>query len=268
VSAASDPYAAYVTSHPGVEADDLLMVTRGDSIGRALAVIHHPDGGHRPAEVRIRVFGGPEPGTVAPDRLSGAAGDAPGRSYLVEVTHECVDSARPESSFESWLFLPDNRLAAWDLQSFEPGCRPDAAQFDANDHAAMREVADVLYRAAGRGRFRYGALTYDEWDDAFASPTRASLIALLQKAATERPRDARALLRLAVGLHANGERESAIRILHRAAQLDPAWALPQVDLAVAYRQLGDRASAERALRLAREAVSGVASGPPAARELP
>jgi tetratricopeptide (TPR) repeat protein len=266
---ASGAYAAYRAAHPATSEDDLLMVARGDSIGHVLAVLGHPDGGYEVERVRVRALEAAGPREVPVDELGGAGADAPGTTYLVDVRQRCGDAAEPRAAFDSWLFLPGNRLAAWDVGSFGPGCRPEPRQVEASDHAAMREVGDVLYRAAGRGPFRYGVLGYEVWDDAFAAPTRASLLALLQKAALERPRDARAQLHLAVGLYAAGDRDGAIRALERAAALDPRWPRPQENLAVAHRQRGDREAAERAQELAREAGrGGVASGPPAAPEVP
>jgi hypothetical protein len=265
------PFDAYVASHPGTSEDDLLLVTRGDSMGRVLAVLHHPDAGYRVKTLRVRAYGGPSPREVDPATLAGSAGDAGGASYLVEMTQECIDRAaarRDGVPFSAWLYLADNRLAAWDLQTFDAGCRPEPRQVEASDHTAMRAVGEQLYRPAGRGRFRYGALAYEDWDDAFAAPTRASALALLQKAADERPADAPAQLRLAVALHAAGDRDGAIGALRHAAELDPRWALPHENLAVAYRQRGEHGAAERELALARDAAAGVASGPPAAQEVP
>jgi Flp pilus assembly protein TadD len=68
--------------------------------------------------------------------------------------------------------------------------------------------------------------------------------------ASERPDDAHAQMRLAVGLYAVGERAGAVAALERAAALAPGWALPQRNLAVVHRQRGQLAAADEAARRA------------------
>lgn len=258
-----DPFQAYRSAHPDVPDEDLLEVSAGDPVSRVLAVIHHPDSGIGPREVRALevVMGGVEARPVA--ALSGASGDEAAGDYLLEVVQECElrqggAPARPTT----WLYLEKNRLVAWQIQPYAKACRREAPLFEASDHDAMRVVGRQLFRAVGQGSFRYGALLYERWADAFEAPSRDAMVSLLRAEAAERPRDARALNRLAVGLYASGDRDGALETLRRAAELEPGWPVVHRNLAAVYFQRGDRTAAEREARLAETPRGEVGSGPP------
>ena len=116
----------------------------------------------------------------------------------------------------------------------------------------------TLFSRARRGRFHYGPLAYEEWNEAFASPTPVGMLSRLQATARERPHDARAQNRLAVGQYALGQRKAAVGALERAVRLASSWPVPHRNLAITYRQQGDLDAAaeasERAEWLARTAV--------------
>jgi len=256
---AADPWKVYQDRHPGLAEEDLLDVARGDDLPRVLAILHNPDAGFGPTRVRVRDLGG---GRVLAqdDVLAPNAAPATG-PVLVDVTQSCdTEGAARGTGFTSWIFLRDDRVVAWDLQSYGAACRPEPRSFDALDHAAMREVGVALFRPAERGPFRYGVLAYDEWDDAFAAPTRTATLSLLQQRADASPGDARAQQRLAVGLQAASDREGARRALERAADLDPTWRLPLENLVALYALAGDREGVSRVER--RLSELGVAAPPP------
>jgi hypothetical protein len=254
--------AAHATERttPAPEIEELAP---GDDLQRVLSFLRHPESGVGPARVRVRAL---TADGVRELRLDGTdAGAAPpADAYLVDLTQECDtrSSAPDEAPFTSWLFLPANRLAAWDVQVYAPGCQPEPRLFEASDHGAMRRVGQTLFRPAHSGRFRYGTLVYTQWEDAFAAPSREATLSLLKKRALEHPGSGRAQNELAVGLYAAGERDAALAALARAVQLAPDWDVPHDNLAIAHRQRGDLPAAEREARLA-EALRApaVGSGP-------
>lgn len=279
---ADDPYRAYRAAHPALAEEDLLDVARGDDLARVLAVVHNPDARIAPERVRVRELGRGGGRAVGIDEALAPGGALASGAVLVDLTQACDTIAGagaaakasaerrtgPASAsggasgpdFTSWLYLRGGRLVAWDLESYGPGCRAAARSVEALDHDALREVGATLFRPAGRGPFRYGVLAYDEWDDAFAAPTRTATLTLLQQGADAAPADARAQQRLAVGLQAAGDREGARRALERAMALAPSWRLPAENLVAVLGLSGDREALARAER--RLAELGVASPPP------
>ncbi len=250
-AAASDPFQTYRTWKPHLADEDLLEVAAGDSVARVLAVIYNPDSGVAPRRVRVSELTANGPVERATDDLAGEAGDTATGAFLISVTQKCDSS--PSAGGEtvgSWFYLPRNRLQAWQLQPYGPACRPEQPLFEASDHAAMRVVGEQLFRPARRGTFRYGALLYEEWNDAFGAATREAMLSLLRAGIAGHEKDARAYNRLAVGLYAAGETRDALAALHRAARLDPAWGTPHRNLSVIYLRLGDREGAARERRLA------------------
>ncbi|HVP31326.1 MAG TPA: hypothetical protein VMW35_19425 [Myxococcota bacterium] len=259
---AADPWQSYLSAHPRLAEEDLLGVSAGDDLARVLAVLYNPDAGFGPKRVRVRALGRGGARELAPDAAIAPGGAPSDGALLVDVTQACdAAAASRENGFTSWLYLRQDRLVAWDLQGYGPGCRPEPRTFAALDHDAMREVGDRLFRPAGRGPFRYGVLAYDEWDDAFAAPTRAAMLTLLQQQVDADPRDARRQQHLAVGLQANGERRGARRALERAAELDPTWRLPLENLVAVLALEGDQEALARAEQ--RLGQFGVGARPPA-----
>jgi hypothetical protein len=263
-ASASDPYQAYRAAHPGLAEEDLLDVERGDDLARVLAVLHNPDAGVGPQRLRVRELGrgGGRSLDVASLLVPGAA---PAKGVvLVDLKQACDKSTTGDTGFTSWLYLRDDRLVAWDLETYGPACRPAPRSAEALDHDALRDVGATLFRPAGRGAFRYGVLAYDEWDDAFAAPTRTATLSLLQQEADAAPADARAQQRLAVGLQAAGDRERARRALERAAALDPAWRMPVENLVTVLALSGDR----DALAAAEKRLAELKTTSPPARAIP
>lgn len=255
--AAPDPFQAYRAWKPQLADEDLLEVAAGDSIARVLAVIYNPDSGVAPRRVRVSELQASGPVERAPAELAGEPGDSAPGTFLVSVTQKCDSSpAAGADAIGSWFYLPRNRLQAWQLQPYAAACRPEAPLFEASDHEAMRVVGEQLFRPARRGSFRYGALVYDEWDDAFGAATREAMLSLLRAGIGGHEKDARAYNRLAVGLYAAGETHDALAALRRAARLAPGWGIPHHNLSVIYLRLGDREDAARERQLAE---SGVAS---------
>lgn len=242
--AQGDALRAWLATHPGVAEEDLLSVSPGDDLGRVLVVLANADAGFSPRRMRVReaVAGGLREWSAA-ELADAAEPPHAGRgTFLVEITPRC---ASEDDGPGGWVYLREGRTVAFDLQSFGRGCRPDAPVFEASDHDALRDVGSWLYRPAGRGRFRYGALVFDEWHDAFAAPTRESMLALLQEDADRNPGDARAQQRLAVALDTVSQRDRARALLERAALLDPAWRLPLENLRALHALRGDRKALAR-----------------------
>ncbi len=269
VLAASDRedfFQAYLKEHPGVTEDELIEVVEGDPVDRVLAVIHHPDLGVNPLGLDLfRIDGA---GTIELDVREIRADPASAGDLFVAVRQRCRGGfpGPEEPAFGSWLYLPAGRLSAWSLQPFGAGCRPEDPMAEASDHAAMRRVGQAVFRRLRRGSFRYGPLSYQEWDDAFAAPTSVAMLSRLNATVTARPGDPHAHNRLGVGLFAIGERDAAVEALRRAAELEPGWSLPHRNLAIAHLHRGDLAAAssekERADEIDRTAVG---SRPPSFR---
>jgi hypothetical protein len=239
--AQDDAVRAWLATHPGVAEEDLLAISPGDDLDRVLIVLSNPDAGFSPLRVRVReaVAGGLREWSAAEVADAAHAGRG---TFLVEITPRCD---RPGEDPGGWVYLREGRAVAFDVQSFGRGCRPEAPGFEASDHAALRDVGSWLYRPAGRGRFRYGALIFDEWNEAFAAPTREAMLSLLQQEADRNPGDARAQQRLAVALDAVSQRDRARALLERAAMLDPVWRLPLENLRALHALRGERASVAR-----------------------
>jgi len=259
-------FRAYLEKHPRVAEDELIEVAAGDPPDRVLAVIHHPDLGVDPLAVDpCRIDG---TSTVELDVREMLAEPATVGDLFIAVRQHCSGGfAGPgEPAFGSWLYLPEGQLSAWSLQPFGADCRPEEPLVEASDHDVMRQVGQAVFRPLRRGSFRYGPLSYHEWDDAFAAPTPVAMISHLQTSVTAGPDDPHAHNRLAVGLFAIGERDAAVAALHRAAELEPGWSLPHRNLAIAHRHRGDLAAAarehERADEIDRIAVG---AGPPGSR---
>jgi tetratricopeptide (TPR) repeat protein len=256
-TAGRNPLRRFLDDNPGTRGEELIDVVPRDSIDRVLAFVHNPDSGVAVSALRVsELVGG-----VAMERsvadLAGRAGAEARGSYLVLVTQDCDGrQAPPRMQPGSWLFLRQNRLAAWDVVSYGPDCRPLEERVEASDHDAMRVVGEALFRRQGRGRFRYGALRYDDWDEAFVAPTREATLSLLRARAAASPADASVQNHLAVALYAAGDREAAAQRLARASALDPSAPDPHRNLAIVHRQRGDRAAAAR-----EEALAGAASAP-------
>jgi hypothetical protein len=246
-----DPLRAFLEDNPGTHGEELIDFALGDSVDRVLAVVHNPESGLTTRAVGILDV----IGNAAVDRslatLAGRSGAEARGSYLVLVTQDCDDrQAPPRMRPGGWLYLSANRLAAFDVVSYGPNCRVAEERFETSSHDAMRVVGERLYRPLGRGRFRYGALRYDSWDDAFAAPTREATLSLLRGHAAGAPDDPSVQNRFAVGLYASGDREGASQRLLRAEHLDPSAPDPHWNLAHVYRQRGDRAGAAREEALA------------------
>jgi tetratricopeptide (TPR) repeat protein len=256
-------FRAYLEKHPGVGEDDLIEVVAGDPLDRALAVIHHPGLGLDPRGVDLfRIDGA---AAIELDLGETLARPAPAGDLFLAVRQRCHEriAGAGEPSFGSWLYLPSGRLGAWSLQPFGAGCRPEDPLVEASDHAAMQRVGQAVFRPLRRGSFRYGALAYQEWDDAFAASTPVAMLSRLRAAAAERPEDAHAHNRLAVALFAVGEREAALAALRRAAELEPGWSLPHRNLAIVHLLVGEFADASREQRRADEIDRiAVGSAPP------
>ncbi len=261
-ASASDPYQRYRAAHPGEGEEDLFEVAAGDSLDRVLAVVHHPELGVDPEQVAFYRIDGPAllPLPGPPEAASDGAGP-----LFVAVRQRCTPSLEGAHApvFSSWFLLRDGALTAWSLQPYDPACRPEAPQFQAEDHADMRLVGGVVFRRSGVGPFRYGALQYRTWDDAFSAPTREGMLSRLEAAHRARPDDPGALNRLAVGLYAAGERDRALELLRRATERAPASPVPLRNLVVALRHRGELAEAA-ALSVRADALEGpaVGSGPP------
>jgi hypothetical protein len=269
VLAASGPedfFRAYLEEHPGVTEDELIEVAAGDRLDRVLAVVHHPDLGVDPLGLDLHRIDGT--GTVALDLGAIRADPESAGDLFVAVRQRCRGGfpGPAEPAFGSWLYLPAGRLSAWSLQPYDAACRPEEPLVEASDHAAMRRVGQAVFRRLRRGSFRYGPLSYQVWDDAFAAPTPVAMLSRLSAAVVARPSDPHARNRLAVGLFATGEREAAVEALRRAAELEPVWSLPHRNLAIALLHRGDLAAAaserERADEIDRTAVG---STPPGSR---
>lgn len=248
---APDPLQVYLDDNPGMRGEELIDVAAGDSVDRVLAFLHNPESGVEVSALRVtEIVDG-----VAMERsalqLAGRAGAGTRGSYLVLVTQGC-DERQPPPRMRpgSWLLLRANRLAAWDVVIYGSDCRPQQERFEASDHAAMRMVGKELFREQGRGRFRYGALRYDAWEEAFVAPTREATLSLLRARAAASPSDATVQNRFAVALYAAGDREGAEHRLERAVELDPLAPDPHRNLAIVYRQRGDRTAAAREEALA------------------
>lgn len=243
---AADPYASYRDAHPDVGVEDLLEVERGDSLERVLAVLHNPDASFAPTAVRLFEAGGLGAAEVALETVLRAGESAP--TLVAAVAQRCTE-ARPGAGgppFTSWFLLEAGVLRVWALQPFGPDCSRQDSLVDASDHEAMRQVGRALFARARRGSFHYGPLAYEEWNEAFASPTPEGMLSRLQATARERPHDARAQNRLAVGHYALGERKAAVAALERAIRLASSWPVPHRNLAVSYRQQGDLVAAAEA----------------------
>ena len=254
---ALDALRAFLAANPGVRGEELIDVAAGDGIDRVLAVVHNPDSGLSLRALRVSEISGGVGFERNPAELSGRDGALARGSYLVLLTQDC-DTTRPRPRMQpgSWLFLRDNALVAFDLVLYAPDCRIAEERSHAADHDALRVVGEQLFRKLGRGRFRYGALQYEVWDDAFAAPTRAATLSLLRAGAAADPEDAEVQNRLAVGLHASGDREAAFERLQRASKLDPSAPTPHRNLAVIHRQRGEKEEAAR-----EEALAAAAGAP-------
>lgn len=241
-----DPLHAYLAANPSVRGEELIDVSAGDGVDRVLAVIHNPDSGLVLRALRVSEIRGGVALERSPEELAGAAGQASQASFLILVTQSCDDrQPRPRMLPGSWIFLRENALVAFDVVRYAPDCRITEERSLAADHDALRVVGEQLFRKLGRGRFRYGALQYDVWDDAFAAPTREATLSLLRARAASDPDDGSVQNRLAVALHAAGERDAAFERLQRAAALDPGAAAPHRNLAAVHRQRGEREEAAR-----------------------
>ncbi len=257
-----DPLRAFLEDNPGTRGEELIDFALGDSIDRVLAVAHNPESGLAARAVGILDVSG----SAAIDRsvaaFVGGAGASARGSYLLLLTQDCDDRQPPPRMRPGgWLYLSGNQLAAFDVVSYGPDCRAAEERFETSSHDAMRVVGEQLFRRVGRGRFRYGALRYDTWDDAFAAPTREATLSLLRGHAAAAPEDSSVQNRFAVGLYASGDPEAASQRLLRAEQLDPTARDPHRNLAHVYRQRGDRAGAAREEALASpRPVPSVGSG--------
>lgn len=260
-----DPLAAFLEANPGVRGEDLVVVASGDRVDRVLAVLHNPESGLAAQGVRVVALDGNVQTDRGPEELAGPAGASASETFLVLVTQECDDRQPPPRMRPGgWLLLRANRLAAWDVPVYGPDCRVQGEQVEASDHEAMRQVGEAHFRRLGRGRFRYGTLRYDAWDDAFAAPTREATLSLLRAHAVAAPEDGAAQNRLAVALYAAGERDAALERLRRASRLQARGADAHRNLAAVYRQRGQKDEAAQQEALAGSgAVRPDISGPPA-----
>ncbi len=258
-SGEDDFFRGYLEKHPEVTEDELIEVSAGDGIDRALAVVHHPDLGLDP--IAVDVFRMEGAATTELDLRETLADPASAGDLFVAVKQRCRGGfpGPGEPAFGSWIFLPEGRLSAWSLQPFGAGCRPEDPMVEASDHAVMQRVGQAVFRPLRRGNFRYGPLAYQIWDDAFAAPNPVTMVARLETTAAARPRDAHAYNRLAVGQFAVGERDAAVETLGRAAELEPDWSLPYWNLAIAHLHRGDLEAAARAQQRAGE-IDRIAAG--------
>jgi hypothetical protein len=240
----------------------------GDDLQHVLAFLRHPESGIGAAHLRVQVLSATGATTLPPESLAPGKSDFPPATYLVDITQKCDKPGMSEEgrAFTSWFYLPDGQLAAWDVQTYGPGCRTEPRLFETSDHEAMRSVGRALFRPTREGRFRYGALRYRSWDDAFGAPTREAMISLLRKQGLEQPTSARAQNALAVGLYAAGQRDAAIETLKHAAELAPDWDLPHENLALALRERGELGAAERESQLAETLRKPPVGAGPGARE--
>lgn len=257
------PLEVFLDDNPGARGEDLIDVTAGDGIDRVLAFVHNPESGIALAAIRVTQFGVGPPLERSPSELAGRQGSDARGSFLVQVTQPC-DDAQPPPRMQpgSWLFLQDNALAAWDVIVYGPDCNPRQEIVEASDHSVMRTVGEALFRHIGRGRFRYGPLRYEAFDEAFVAPTREATLSLLRARAAAAPSDVSVQNRLAVGLHAAGDREAALRRLQRAVEIDPSAPDPHRNLAIAHRLRGDREAAAREEAMARDAAAQPVYAPP------
>ena len=242
----------------------------GDDLQRVLAFLRHPESGIGVAHLRVQVLSATGATTLPPESVAPGKSDFPPATYLVAITQKCDKPGMSEEgkAFTSWFYLPEGQLAAWDVQTYGPGCRTEPPLFETSDHEAMRSVGRALFRPTRVGRFRYGALLYRSWDDAFAAPTREAMISLLRKQGLEQPTSARAQNELAVGLYAAGQRDAAIETLKNAAQLAPDWDLPHENLALALRERGELSAAEQESQLAESLRKPPVGAGPGAGEAP
>ena len=241
----------------------------GDDLQHVLAFLRHPESGIGATHLRVQVLSATGATPLPSERFAPGKGDFPPAAYLLDVTQKCDHAGTSEEgAFTSWFYLPDDRLAAWDVQTYGPACRAEPRLFETSDHEAMRSVGRALFRPARVGRFRYGALLYSSWDDAFAAPTREATLSLLRKQVQKQPTSGRAQNDLAVGLYADGQRDAAIEALGHAAQLAPDWYLPHENLALALRERGELAAAERESQLAETLRKPAVGTGPGAREVP
>ncbi len=249
-----DPLQVFLDDNPGVRGEDLIDVSPGDSIDRVLAFVHNPESGVTLAGLRVTQFGVGAPEDRPASELAGRRGADARGSFLVRVTQPCDDvQPAPRMQPGSWLVLRENALAAWDVLLYGADCRPRQERVEASDHEAMRVVGESVFRPLGRGRFRYGPLRYETFDEAFVAPTREATLSLLRARAAAAPSDAAVQNRLAVGLYAAGDRDAAVRRLERAAEIDPSSPDPHRNLAIAHRLRGDRGASAREEGLARDA---------------
>jgi hypothetical protein len=242
----------------------------GDDLQHVLSFLRHPESGIGVAHLRVQILSATGTTVLPTESLAAGKSDLPPATYLVDVTQKCDrrGSSEEGNAFTSWFYLPDGRLAAWDVQTYGPGCRIEPALFETSNHEAMRSVGRALFRPVRVGRFRYGALRYHAWDDAFGAPTREATLSLLRKQVQEQPASARAQNELAVGLYASGQRDAAIRSLEHAAQLAPDWDLPHENLALALRERGDLSAAARESQLAETLHKPLVGASPGPREAP
>lgn len=224
----------------------------GDDLQHVLAFIRHPESGIGAAHLRVQILSATGATLLPPESIAPGKAEFPPATYLVDLTQKC-DRARTSEegrTFTSWFYLSEGRLAAWDVQTYGPGCHTEPPLFETSDHELMRSVGRALFRPTRVGRFRYGALLYRSWDDAFGAPTREAMLSLLRKQVLEQPTSARAHNELAVGLYASGQRDAAIESLEHAAQLAPDWDLPHENLALALHERGELPAASRESQLA------------------
>jgi hypothetical protein len=242
----------------------------GDDLQQVLKFLRHPESGIGVARLRVQILSATGATTLPPESVTAGKSDFPPATYLVDVTQKCdrSDASEESNAFTSWFYLPDGRLAAWDVQTYGPGCRTEPPLFETSNHDAMRSVGRALFRPVRVGRFRYGALRYHSWDDAFGAPTREAMLSLLRKQVQEQPASARAQNELAVGLYASGQRDAAIESLEHAAQLAPDWDLPHENLALALRERGDLSAAERESELAESLRKPPPGASPRPKETP
>jgi hypothetical protein len=260
-----DPLRVFLADNPGIRGEELIDVSLGDSVDRVLAFLHNSESGLRLTGLRISELVGGVAMERSSRQLSGRAGADARGSYLVLLSQACDDrQPSPRMRPGSWLYLGGNRLAAWDIVSYGSDCRPVEERFEASSHDAMRVVGEEFFRRQGHGRFRYGALRYDVWDEAFLAPTREATLSLLRARAAASPSDASVQNRYAVALHAAGDRDAALLRLERATSLDPSALDPHRNLAFVHRQRGDRDAAAREEALA---ASAPAPGPSAGTHL-
>jgi hypothetical protein len=243
--------------------DEPVEFAAGDDLQHVLAFLRHPESGIGAQHLRVQILSATETTVLPPESFAAGKADFPAATYLVDVTQKCDRSGASEEgkAFTSWFYLPDGQLAAWDVQTYGPGCHTEPPLFETSNHEAMRSVGRALFRPVRVGRFRYGALLYRSWDDAFGAPTREATLSLLRKQVLEQPGSAKAQNELAVGLYASGQRDAAIATLGRAAELAPEWDLPHENLALALRERGELPAAQREAQLAETLRKPVGASP-------